>query len=113
MPYRFKTSEPYCEFKVRDRGPGGHEALSIEIEFTLFDNGTEHIPGVAFKTALKNLPRGSWHYAGDGRWFILPKFLEEMKRHALAHFHHVYLTEGEQTTDLRSGQTTEQKGLFG
>lgn len=112
MPsYRHKHGDPYCEFITRDRGVADHRALNIEVVFTLYLDGAEYAPGVEFKTALKALPRGAWHYDGEGHWYILPQYLEQMQTVAVKLYGHVYLTEGFTTTDVVSG--SEQKGLFG
>jgi hypothetical protein len=108
MNYSLKSSSSHADFITRTRGIDDYPEHTVEITFT-FDND-----GKAFKDELKRaLPPGTWHYAGDGRWFILPKFQEQAEGIARKHFRRVYRTSGTKSVELKSGQVHEQRGLFG
>jgi hypothetical protein len=96
MPYHHKTSETFAEFTLRDRGPEGHESLTVEIE-SPFDE--------SFKNDLKDaLPwHARWWDGGANRWRVEPMFKDAAVRVAKEHFGHVFWVEGETVTDLVTG----------
>lgn len=104
--YRHKTSEPYAEFIIRDRGVGNYPALNIEVESTFNEDFVN-----ALKTELRHGSERSWDPELK-RWFISPVALELACKVAGQFFRHVYLCEGDKTSDIISGQTWEQTGLF-
>lgn len=102
--YRHKTDEPYAEFLIRERSP--FPGLTIEVESTYNEE---------FVGELKHQLRHSSERAWDPelkRWFISPSVLERACQIAGKHYRHVFLCEGERTTDVITGQSWEQAGLF-
>lgn len=104
--YRYKTSSPYAEFIVRERGIADHPNLTVEVESTYNEE---------FVNALKGALRHGSERAWDGdlkRWFISPAVLEKTCLIAGRFYGKVYLVEGDKITDIISGQSSEQAGLF-
>lgn len=106
MPYRQKTTEPYAEFTVRERGVAAWPLLSIELD-------SSYLP--AFVDALKAMfSHGSQRY-WDGelkRWFLSPGARDQAIELAKHYYRCVYLVEGETTTELVSGMQYNAPKLF-
>lgn len=104
--YRHKTDEPYAEFIIRDRGISDHPSLTIEVESTYDEDFIAEL-----KIKLRHGLERAWEPELK-RWFISPLALERACAIAGKHFSHVYLIEGDKTTDVVTGQSWEQEGLF-
>lgn len=104
--YRHKTSEPYAEFIVRDRGIAGYRDLTVEVESTYNEEFV-----AALKRELRHGSERAWEPELK-RWFVSSAALERACKIAALHYKHVYLIEGPKTSDVITGKTWEQDGLF-
>lgn len=102
--YKLKASgDDWAQFTVRERGTDEMPELTVEIE-----SGYRE----AFVAELKDeLPYGAraWDKASKV-WRVLPRFQELAQRIACRHYASVWLVEGTEIKDLKSGVT--QQGLF-
>lgn len=105
MRNRRKPGDAYVDLIVRERGPGDNPELTIEIESSYSEE---------FKDALKSLvPWDLRMWDEDGRvWRIHPRFLLGAQELAKKYYKHAFLVVGEEQTDLHTGQSFAQKGLF-
>jgi len=105
--YRHKASGPYADFIIRERGVGDHPTLTVEVDSTYSQEFVEEL-----KKQLRHGSERCWE-PDLKRWFIHPSALEKACQVAGMFFTHVYVTEGEKITDVVTGTTYEQPGLFG
>ena len=97
MVYRSKTSQAYCEFIIRERGPAEHSELTIEVDSS-FDAGFVE----ALKKGLRHNLERAWD-PDNKRWYISPFALDRAVDIAKSYFSNVYKTEGEDVVDLHTG----------
>lgn len=104
--YRYKTSSPYAEFIVRERGIADHPNLTVEVESTYNEEFVN-----ALKAALRHGSERAWEPELK-RWFSRRRSLNESVRSRESITATSTLVEGDKITDLITGQASEQTGLF-
>jgi len=96
-----------CEIIVRERGPEGWPALTLELDFP-------YQPDFG-RSLVERLPGGTriWSGGGDEKWHCHPDFVEQIAEIAYEFFPRVYFTEGTSSVEIRSGwRRPEQAAMF-
>jgi hypothetical protein len=106
MPYRYKESEPYAEFIVREKGVADWPLLTIEVESSYSPQFVDEL-----KAVLSHGTQRAW-VPDLKRWYVSPAVLDAAVEVAKHWFRNVYLTEGENITELNSGRTYSAPKLF-
>lgn len=112
--YRFKRSEDFAEFKIRERGPGDHPAHVVELECSYNPTfcGSRERQG----DLMREMPRGSVYFDRDGGkvWRVLDAEKDQAIALALKFYKYVYevASDGITITEHHSGKTTVEPKLF-
>lgn len=102
---RYGKNDSYCDVIVREKSVDDWQNLTIEIE-TSFNQ--------QFIDRLKeNIPYGARIWDDTNKvWRVMPRYQVFVERLAVELFDCARRVEGAVTTDLKTGYSVEQKGLF-
>jgi hypothetical protein len=100
-----RSGKTSLELIERQRGPEGFAALTVEVSSQYVRDFYEELKQV--------VPYGAWRYDESLQtWFILPRYRQEVARVAGQHFDVVWLVEGEDRTNWKTGQKISEPKLF-
>lgn len=105
---RNQSGSDYCEFIVRERGVGPLPHCTVEVRNTFNQEFGQAL--------MKELPRGAWLYDSSATPRVFRIHPAEIERAAeiAKRFYgdHVYRVEGETRTNIATGESISQGGLF-
>lgn len=110
MSRRYGKNDSYCDITVREKGIATHSELTLEIQFSFSSRWREFTEGLKEK-----LPRRAWHFDDTVEpkvWRVSPRYQLVIENLAKEFFDCARRIEGAVTTDLKTGSSVEQKGLF-
>lgn len=104
---RRTSTDSYCDVIVREKGIAEKPDLTIEVEYSFNREMNEAIK--------EKCPYYAWWFDADAEpkvWRVHPRYQILIERLAVEMFDCARRIEGEIITDLKTGNTFEQKSLF-